>query len=156
MHAETTLPLYSFRLTHPKVIIDTNVFVAAGFSRRSPSAEILHQIRAGALCMIWHEQTCAETEYILRKIPPLSWEIVQDLFRPEDRYPEDLDSASFSQIPDTEDRKFVALSAATGAVLITQDRGILSNRDRVPAIILRPSEFLEPDPIQRHPLLDKG
>lgn len=97
--------------------------------------------------MIWHEQTREETEYILRKIPPLSWEIVQDLFRPEDRYPEDLDSASFPQIPDAEDRKFVALSAATGAVLITQDRGILSNRHRVPALILRPSEFMEQDPI---------
>lgn len=127
----------------PQVIIDTNVFVAAGFSRRSHSAQILEQIRAGSLHMIWHDQTREETEYIVRKIPPLSWEQVQDLFQSAGRYTQALDSSAYPQIPDSEDRKFVALSVATAAILITMDRGILSNRHLVPAQILRPSEFLE-------------
>lgn len=140
-------------MVHLNVVVDTNVFVAAGFSRDSHSAQILTQIRQGNLSMIWHPQTREETEYILRKIPPLSWEPIADLFQPESCYVQALDSQRFRQIPDEADRKFVALSVATGATLLTLDRGILNNRDHVTSAILRPDEFL-----QIHPLvpLDGG
>ena len=66
----------------PRAILDTNVFVGAGFNRRSASARLLRAVRDGELVMVWSAATQAETERILRKIPPLSWEAVVDLFDP--------------------------------------------------------------------------
>lgn len=125
----------------PAVVLDTNVFVAAGFNRRSSSARILEQVRAGQLRMLWNEHTQRETRYILQKIPPLSWEDVADLFRPEDRYEADLDADAFAEIVDPEDRKFAALSATSEAVLITADDHLLSQRHQARVEILTPSEF---------------
>lgn len=125
----------------PAVVLDTNVFVAAGFNRRSSSARILEQVRAGQLRMVWNEHTQRETRYILQKIPPLSWEDVADLFRPEDRYEADLDADAFAEIVDPEDRKFAALSATSEAVLITADDHLLSQRHQARVEILTPSEF---------------
>ena len=51
-------------------IYDTNVFVAAGFNRRSASARLITAARDGRVQMIWCDATRAETERILTKIPP--------------------------------------------------------------------------------------
>lgn len=125
----------------PTVILDTNVFVAAGFNRRSSSAQILAQVRSGQLRMIWNEHTQRETRYILEKIPPLSWESVADLFREEARHDAELDTEAFAFVADPDDRKYAALSNATGAVLVTADDHLLSQRPKLEAEILTPSEF---------------
>jgi predicted nucleic acid-binding protein len=129
-------------LSQPAVILDTNVFVAAGFNRRSASARIVEQVRSGQLRMIWNDQTRRETQYILSKIPRVSWSSVADLFREEDRYDGETSPEKFDYIPDADDRKFAALSDATGAVLITNDDHLLSNRDRAGLKILTPREYL--------------
>ena len=123
------------------VILDTNVFVAAGFNRRSASARVLEQVRSGRLQMIWNEPTRREIQYILNKIPPLSWSSVAKLFREEDRHHGKTDPEKFDHIPDQDDRKFAALSEATGAVLLTNDDDLLSNRDRASPEILTPGEY---------------
>ncbi len=125
------------------VILDTNVFVAAGFNRRSASACILEQVRSGRLRMIWNEQTRSETQHILDKIPPLSWSSVAELFRQDDRHHGETAPEKFDYIPDPDDRKFAALSEVTGAVLLTNDDDLLSNRDHARLEILTPGEYWE-------------
>ena len=125
------------------VVLDTNVFVAAGFKRRSAAAQVIEQVRVGALHMVWHEQTLRETEYILKKIPPLSWPKVADLFREEDRYEGELDVRAFNYIADHDDRKYAALSEATGAILLTNDSDLLEHRDRARVAILTPREYCD-------------
>jgi len=46
------------------IVIDTNVFVAAGFNPRSASARILADIRRGRFLLIWNKPTQRETEVI--------------------------------------------------------------------------------------------
>ncbi len=48
------------------VVIDTNVFVAAGFNPRSASARILTGIREGRFRLIWNEPTRRETKEVGR------------------------------------------------------------------------------------------
>jgi predicted nucleic acid-binding protein len=123
------------------VILDTNVFVAAGFNRRSASARILEQVRSGQLRMIWNDQTRREAQHILSKIPQVSWSSVAELFREDDRCEGETSPEKFDYIPDADDRKFAALSEAAGVVLITNDDHLLSNRHRAGLEILTPREF---------------
>jgi predicted nucleic acid-binding protein len=104
------------------VVIDTNVFVAAGFNPRSASARILEGVREGRFRLIWNQPTRHETEMILRRIPRLDWQKVADLFRPEDEFTGPADPAAFAVIADPDDRKFAALSAAANAPLVTSGR----------------------------------
>jgi predicted nucleic acid-binding protein len=127
----------------PAVILDTNVLVAAGFNRKSASAQILDQVRSGRLRMIWNDQTRRETEHILSRIPPLFRNRVAELFREEDRYHAVTFPENFDYIPDADDRKFAALAEAAGVVLITNDDHLLSNRDRAKLEILSPREYWE-------------
>ncbi|WP_404788182.1 putative toxin-antitoxin system toxin component, PIN family [Altericista sp. CCNU0014] len=128
-------------MTLQAVLLDTNVFVAAGFKPKSHSAQIVAQVRDGLLPMVWNEQTRQETAFIVRKIPPLSWDAIAPLFRLEDCYLGDLFPERFALISDPADIKFAALADATGAVLITMDRDLLSIRDAVAIAIWTPSEF---------------
>lgn len=129
-------------MTTPAVILDTNVLVASGFNPKSHSAQIVEQVRYGLLRMTWAEQTREETEFIIRKIPPLSWSAIAELFRLEDRYSGPLFPERFQQIPDKADLIFAALSDATDIPLITMDKGILSVRDTLAVPVLMPFEFL--------------
>lgn len=126
-----------------EAVLDTNVFVAAGFNPRSASARILAAIRQGRLRLIWNEPTRRETEMILRRIPRLQWEKVADLFRPEGEFTGPIDTDAVARIPDPDDRKFAALSAAANAPLITNDHHLLAHRDTLGTEVMTPREFLE-------------
>ncbi len=126
----------------PPVILDTNVFVAAGFRPESDSARIVEEIRRGRRRMIWNEATRRETRAILDKIPPLSWDEVADLFRDETRWSMKTHPARFGQIPDSTDRKFAALAHASGAILVSQDDDLLAHPERIDVLVLTPGEFL--------------
>jgi len=124
------------------VVIDTNVFVAAGFNPRSASARILEGVREGRFRLIWNQPTRRETEMILRRIPRLDWQKVADLFRPEDEFTGPADPAAFAVIADPDDRKFAALSAAANAPLVTSDKLVLAQRGRIGIEIVTPHDFL--------------
>ena len=94
------------------VVIDTNVFVAAGFNAKSASERILAAIRERRFQLIWNEPTRRETELILRRIPLLGWDKFGDLFRPEGEFTGRVDPHDLGFIEDPDDRKFAALSAA--------------------------------------------
>jgi uncharacterized protein len=123
------------------IILDTNIFVAAGFNPMSTSARIVEQVRSGHLRMIWNEQTRRETQLIVNKIPPLSWEQMAALFREEDRHEGGTAPETFGYIPDEDDRKFAALAEATDAILITNDDHLLDYRKQSGLEILTPGEY---------------
>ena len=134
---------YNLLMRRSAVILDTNVFVAAGFNQQSASAYILDRVRSGRLRMIWNDQTRGETQHILEKIPPLSWSSVAKLFRQEDYHHSETAPDEFDFIRDPDDRKFAALAEATGAALVTNDDDLLSKRDRARLEILTPGEYWE-------------
>ena len=124
------------------VVIDTNVFVAAGFNPRSASARILEGIREGRFRLIWNRPTRSETEMILGRIPRLDWQKVTDLFRPEGEFTGPIDPAAITVIPDPDDRKFAALAAAANVPLVTSDKLVLAQRGKIGIEIVTPGEFL--------------
>lgn len=123
------------------VVLDTNVFVAAAFEASTSSGRIVDAVRAGRLRLVWAESTRAENERVLRKIPPIDWEPFEDLFTEAGRCGDELDLDGVSYIPDPTDRKFAALSKATGATLVSNDDHLLAQRNRGKTPILTPSEF---------------
>lgn len=125
------------------VVIDTNIFVAAGFNPRSSSATIMAMIDAGALTMVWNEATRRETAKIVQKIPRLDWQTFAPLFREENRFQTETHPERFRQIEDRDDRKFAALAHASVAVLISNDDHLLGQRRSMDVEVLRPSEFLQ-------------
>lgn len=128
------------------VILDTNVFVAAGFNRRSSAARIIQLVREGRLRIVWNAATQREIQYILDKIPPLSFARVEGLFCHENRYDGVTHVEEFAAIADPDDRKFAALAAATGAVLITNDDHLLSEAEATRLPIVTPRRFLQEYP----------
>jgi predicted nucleic acid-binding protein len=125
----------------PPVVLDTNVFVAAGFSPRSASARIVDAVKQARLQMVWNDGTRREIERIVQRIPPLRRQPVADLFRPEHQVVAATHPEQFRKVPDPDDRKFAALARAAGAVLISNDKHLLANRDHLDVPVLTPSEF---------------
>ncbi|HEV2107178.1 MAG TPA: putative toxin-antitoxin system toxin component, PIN family [Thermomicrobiales bacterium] len=125
-----------------RVILDTNIFVGAGFNPRSSSAKILDLIEEGSVALIWNDATLREIEKIIRRIPKLAWEDFARLFQDEHKYTHQAPEGDFLQIEDPDDRKFAALAQATQAVLISIDDHLLSQRANLDIRIMRPSEFL--------------
>src|SRR5947207_15903684 len=113
------------------VVVDTNVFVAAGFNPRSAAAQILAGIREGRFRLIWNQPSRRETEMILRRIPRLDWQKAADLFRPEGEFTGPVDPAAFTAIGDPDDRKFAALAAAANVPLVTSDQLVLAQRGKI-------------------------
>jgi uncharacterized protein len=124
------------------IVIDTNVFVAAGFNPGSASARILAGIREGRFQLIWNKPTRRETEMILRRIPHLDWERVADLFRPEGEFTGPVDPDAFVLVRDPDDRKFAALSAAARRPLVTNDNHLLAARNLIGIDVLTPRTLL--------------
>jgi|SRR6516165_6165092 len=124
------------------VVIDTNVFVAAGFNPKSASGRILEGVHEGRFRLIWNEPTRHETQMILRRIPRLDWRGVADLFRPEGEFIGETDPRAFAAIQDPDDRKFAALSAAAAAPLVTSDKHVLARRAVVGIDAVTPAAFL--------------
>lgn len=127
----------------PPVVLDTNVFVAAGFNRDSHAAAIVAAVRRGDLRMVWNDATRRETAFILGRIPPLSGFVVDDLFRPDAHYTGPTHPQHFTRIADPDDRKFIALAQATGAILISRDEHLLEPRDQVDVTILTATEYYQ-------------
>jgi predicted nucleic acid-binding protein len=126
-----------------RIVVDTNVFVAAGFNPRSAAARILTAVREGRFQLIWNEPTRRETEMIMRQIPHLDWERVADLFRADTEFLGPVDSESFVLVTDPQDRKFAALSVAAQTPLVTNDNHLLlSHKNSIGIEVLTPRAFL--------------
>jgi uncharacterized protein len=124
------------------IIVDTNIFVAAGFNPKSASARLIKAIREGRYRLVWNQPTRRETEMILRRIPRLDWGDVVDLFQPEGEFKGGTTPEAFACIVDPDDRKFTALSAATGCPLISNDDHVLAQRDTFGIQVVTPGVFM--------------
>lgn len=126
-----------------RIVLDTNVFVAAGFNPRSHAARLLAAVRDGALILAWHSETHAEVRFILGRIPPLRQLDVAGLFRSEAEYRAPLDRTLYSFIPDPADRIFAALAEAAGAALVTNHAHLLDHRHVLRTPVLTPRAYWE-------------
>jgi predicted nucleic acid-binding protein len=124
------------------IVIDANVFVAAGFNAKSASARILAAVREKRFQLVWNGPTRRETEFVLRRIPPLRRDKFADLFRPKGEFTRRVDPHDFALIEDPDDRKFAALSAAAKVPLVTNDHHLLAHRSLVGFDILTPPALL--------------
>jgi len=129
--------------SEPKVVLDTNIFVAAGFNPHSASARIIEEVRAGRLSLVWSEDTRRESRAVVEQIPPLSWDRFADLFGEAGHYSGRVNPESVDHVLDPDDRKFAALAGAVDAVLVTNDDDLLGTQEGRDVLILTPDEFLE-------------
>ena len=129
-----------------RVVLDTNVVVAAGFSKRSASATIVEALRAGRHQLVWNDRTRRETRAVVQRIPPLDWSRLRDIYRQEDRFDGDTHPERHQVVDDPPDRAFSALAEAADAVLVSNDSDLLSVRDQLDVTVLTPSEL-----VRRHP-----
>jgi uncharacterized protein len=121
-----------------KVVLDSNVFVAAGFNPQSSSAQLVAWVHARRLRLMWHASTLEETRYQLKKIPPLSWEPFAALFAGRNEFEGELAVERYDFIADEDDRKFAALAEAVDAVLVTNDDHLLAVAAQVSVPVLAP------------------
>lgn len=127
----------------PSVVVDTNVFIAAAFKPQSASGLVVEAIRLGTARLVWSDATRRETESVLRKIPPISWEAVADLFQEANRGSSDIDPDTFSSVTDEEDRKFAALAASKQAILVSLDQHLLGAGLDDMCTVCTPRDFLD-------------
>jgi uncharacterized protein len=125
------------------IVLDTNILVAAGFNKSSRSADLLQLLRQGKLRLVWNQATLNETREVVQKIPPLDWNEITGLYSAETEFTGPTSPNSFQEIADPDDRKFAALAAAAGAVLISNDDHLLSVRDQLSLQVLTPTELFE-------------
>jgi len=126
----------------PAIVLDTNVFIAAGFNPQSASAKILNAVRERKFRNIWNEATRRETEATLKRIPPLRSLDISDAFRPADCVSLSETFESFTEIPDPADREFARLAFSANAILISNDDHLLGYRGPALLSVFTPSGFL--------------
>ena len=125
-----------------EIVIDTKVFVAAGFNPRSASARVLAAVRDERFHLIWDQSTRREIEMILRRMRHLDWEEVANLFQPDGEFTGPVDPSAFVLVRDRDDRKFAALSAAAKRPLVTNDNYLLTDLSIIGIDALTPRAFL--------------
>jgi predicted nucleic acid-binding protein len=125
-----------------RIVIDTNVFVAAGFNPRSAAARILAAVREGRFQLIWNEPTRRETRRSCAEFHTSTGRGSLIFSSPKKEFTGPVDPESFVLVPDPGDRKFAALSAAAQTPLITNDNHLLSHRDTIGVDVLTPRAFL--------------
>jgi uncharacterized protein len=123
-----------------RVVLDTNVFVAAGFRPRSASGRLLRAVAVGHLVLVWDEHTRRETEHVIGIIAPLDDALLDDVFREEHRFAGLTHPERFAAVPDPADRVFAALTGAAGATLVSRDDHLLSQRSVLHFPVMPPSE----------------
>lgn len=127
-------------MSNTAAVLDTNVFVAAGFNEDSHSAALMRAASNRKLLLMWDEDTLRETQAVLERIPPLDWGDFEDLFRPEYLVPESQLRRQFIEIPDRGDRKFASLADRAAVPLITNDDHLLAVRDSLDIAVMTPRQ----------------
>lgn len=125
-----------------RLILDTNVFVAACFRPGSSPGRLIAAARAGTVLQVWSPPTRRETEKILRRLPRGGWAPVADLFTEAGAVDPPPDAAAFAFVADPDDRKFAALAAATGVTLVSSDKGLLVHDGAAGLTVRRPWQVL--------------
>lgn len=125
----------------PRAVLDTNVFVAAGFNPSSHAARLVDAVAIGELTLVWNATTRDEVLYVLGRIPPLTHLDAAVLFRPEAAFHGIINPDAYQRIPDAADRVFAALADAADAPLVTNDAHLLSHQADLRVPVLTPRTF---------------
>lgn len=138
------------------VVLDSNVFVAAGFKPRSHSARILQAVAAGRLRLVWNDAVRREILATVNRIPHLRNQGQEKYFQPKGEFRGSVTTKAFDHITDPDDRKFAALAVAAGTVIVSSDRHLLDHRHRREPSVHTPGEFVkncleEPSPLGSPP-----
>lgn len=125
-----------------RVVLDTNILVAAGFNAASSAARIVQAIEDRQIELVWNQATKAESKKIIERIPPLTWARFEALFERGAEYTGPTDPQRYQMVKDADDRKFAALAAAVDAVLVSNDEHLLSVRRELDVPVLTPREMV--------------
>jgi len=126
-----------------RVVLDTNVLVAAAFSPGGAAARLVALARAGALLVVWSDATRRESERIVRRIPPIRGTTVLDLFTAAGAFAYPVHPEDFAVVVDPDDRAFAALACAADATLVTGDDHLLRARAALPCVVMTARALLE-------------
>ncbi len=129
----------------PRVVLDTNLLIAAYFNPRSASHALLEEARAGRVRVLWSDAVRREATRILGNVvraaggagrPALS---LDDLYRAENRVSDPPPIRAVAEDPD--DDKLLACAVGGGAdLLVTNDRHLLQFQTFQGVAVVTPSE----------------
>jgi Predicted nucleic acid-binding protein, contains PIN domain len=125
-----------------RLVLDTNILVAAAFCPTGAAGTILARARTGEMQIIWNEATRRETERIVRRIPPIAKSTVLDVFTTAGEFAADTDVEAFEFIVDPDDRKFAALACAAHATLVSLDAHLLNVRALLACPVMTPGALV--------------
>jgi putative PIN family toxin of toxin-antitoxin system len=129
----------------PKIVIDTNLLIAAFFNKKSASFKILKMAEEGKVKVLWSDIIKKEGEKILKNIrAPQKFKnfLTEKIFRKENR---------ITKVPrinivkeDVEDNKFLACAQKGKAnLIISNDRHLLEIKKFRGIPILRPTQAIK-------------
>jgi len=128
----------------PKVVADTNLWIAARFNPKSNSAKILNMAGEGRVALLWSADTRRELERILRKVKPSPEFLaaVEKLLPPETDVGETERLNVIADDPD--DNKILACAKSGNAgYIVTNDDHLLALKVFGETEIVTPKAFLE-------------
>lgn len=127
-----------------KVVLDTNIFVAANFNPRSASAQILRMANQRKIKILWSESIRRELEIILNNIKAKTKirRLISKIL---------VEQNKLARLPkikiitdDPEDNKFISCALAGRAdFIITNDIHLLKLKEFHNIRIVQPREFLK-------------
>lgn len=143
--AEVISLLNPEKRTEPlKIVIDTNLFIATNWNKRSASSQILEAAQRGEVKLFYTKQMVRELNLILGNIrasEEYRWQIANILHRGEE-----LDVPRTLRVvkDDPDDDKFLECAQAAGAdFLVTSDSHLLQIGEFEGTRIVKPSHFLK-------------
>lgn len=131
-----------------KIILDTNLLVAAFFNKQSASNQIIKRIEQGQVTNLWSEPIKKEAETILSQIPPIEKKyldkIEKNLFK-DNRKVKNPPNVNLIE-EDPEDNKFIEGAVKGGAdFIISNDDHLLRHSGYKGIKILTPDQFVKQD-----------
>lgn len=125
-----------------KAVLDTNLFVASYWNKKSSSRKILDLAKKNTFDVIWSKETKEEAEFILKKIKAGEdfWGLVNSIFKNEK---EVFPKKKIYSVKDYADNRLLEASKAGNAIyLVTADKGLLELKTFEKTKIVKPHEFL--------------
>lgn len=127
-----------------KVVLDTNLLIAAFFNKQSASYKILEKVREGEIEAFWTQSIWEEGKKILENVgaDKLFYNKLEEVFKPQNEI-EDFPKVQVVE-DDPSDNKFLGCALKAGAkYIISNDRHLLKIKDYQGIEILPPTGFTQ-------------